>query len=1235
MICIYSRNNTDYEKNGDAVLIPVSCKLTLTINGGWQLTLEHPYDKEERYKLLVEGAIIRADIKCIAALETIQQRFRIYNYKKDLHSVTVIAFPIAMESTMDAPIDNLVIQNKTGAQAMTALQAYTEKYTLYSDITATGSTSLANTNINSAIAGGDDNCFIKVWGGEILYDNLKYKVLNRIGDTTAADHKVTYGDNLTNIEYTKDDSGVITRVYPISQDGIRLNGSGYIDSSHILDYAVPHAKFLTAPYNLVDTDAASPTNTAALTRAAVAGVKEETEDETGTGYANAIAAGIQPEYMKSIREDITEAVTTAALTGVASATLYNAMTGAIKEGITWLDGVEQPAWDWMGSYETGWMYGNEDGHAVSQYVRIGKKWSYFGANGYWQEPKDDTDEWDWYQVPGSDGKKYGNFTKYYAHNTYVYITMDGTLKKYWLDEQGWYDSDKSGDSDWSWQGSGTAADPWWFGDPDAEGDENKYAHSTWLFIDGIYYFFDEFGYYDGSTKFNDYQWDWIESGENTWFGNPDETFAATWVTNQWLKINGTWYYFDVDGYVESTNASITRTVGYFTTATAGLTTEVNSWRDQLYALLYSNMTAWVGKKYSQDKIDLPVVTITVNMADLSKTTEYAGLENLQTVKLGDSVICKDAEHDIETTNRVIGLTYDVLREYNESITIGKAASTVASMISGGSGSTEGVAGGFDTSAIEAQITALQNNKIGDVKMNGSSIVSDGAASFGIKPGEHISIQRSGNELTITGEGGGGLQYWQEDTNKIYRKTASSITGWDCDAAYKHGQFQATNGVSNWWRKKNTEIACCAYYSFNNLTYPMCISTIQEDAVAHLVFVHDMSASFTLNGVTLYWSEFSQNHVWGDVTMSGDVPPYLGDFTDKYEELNEDARATQAFVRDYLITISHFHTGKVTYSGIGGNNSEYVAWGGDKYGVGDFDASPQDMPYNVKRTGEVNAKDFKIDGVSIDQVRDVKVNGASVVTNKTANIDLTGYATKPEVNAKQDALTAGDHITILNDVISAEANANYYGTTDPARDLGTDGDKYYKYTGTVITTFDYIRMVIYKNRSNNTYTQLSDVVIKNDNGNYSWSGTSVSGSSSDTGEGPGNLIDGNTASKYCAIITPTTSTPLTITFTLGTTLDIETYNKWSWYTANDQDGRDPVTFSLFGSDNGSDWYELDHAENADITTSRRTLAYTGTLEAGVNLTILKEYIKIDGTWVENALPFEVNSAGELCMVVYEE
>ena len=801
MICLYSRTNTNYNTNGDAVLNPISAQLQLTLNGVWVLTLSHPYDQEEKWKLLEEGATIQAPITCIRELSTTLQRFKIYQRQKNMHDVSVIAFPEGMEATFDTPVDNLVITNKTAAQTIDLLQPFcNNKYTLYTNLTTNGSTSWANTNIFSAIAGSSENTFLKTWGGELIFDNKTFKILSRVGDTTAANHKITYGHNLSAIDYDKDDSGVTTRIYPISQDGIRLNGNGYIDSpNHFSDYPVAHCRHMTAPYYLVDTNPGNNTATAAATQQATAAIATQAETLGRSSYATAIGGGFQPEYIKQQRDAIIAAVKAQALSGVVNASMYAAFEKAIESGLSFLASVQQPAWGWMGSEEQGWKYGDANGYATNQYIRISRKWSYFGSDGNWQEPRDDSEEWDWYQGSSGTGKKYGNFKKYYAHNEFIYITEDNQMKEYWFNEQGWYESDESGDSDWDWHGSGTSEDPWWFGEEGASaGDTRKYAHDCWLFINGTLYFFDSYGYYDGSTKFEYYQWEWVQDDERWWFGNAiDKTYAATYLTNQWAKINGDWYYFDANGYAEQTNASIARVVAVFTNGMTGLTSTITTNKSTLYTLLYNQLSDWALKQYTQG-IDLPVITITVNMVDLSKTQDYQGFADLETVKLGDSVAVTDAEHGISTTNRVVGLTYDLINDYNAEVIIGSATASVASMISGAAG--QAVAGGFDSSAIETQlntqataIAQLRQNKQDQltagnlINLSGSTISADIEANPGAAGTTDLQKIRLGNTIfnLPSGGGGQGLQYWTETSEKISRNIEETVPQGDfiCDNIY--------------------------------------------------------------------------------------------------------------------------------------------------------------------------------------------------------------------------------------------------------------------------------------------------------------------------------------------------------------------------------------------------------------------------------------------------------------------
>ena len=269
MINLYAVGNTTFTNNGDATLLPISCTVKIAINGAWQLNMELPYDKEDRYRLVSEGAVVKVPMPAVSEQSTANQLFRIYDYKRNLHSVSVIAFPVAMESTFDAPISQIIINSDvTGASAASTLNGVSQKYAISSDVSNTGRTVWTNTNLNKAICGADENSFINVWGGEVVYDNYAIKIKEQLGDSDNSDKNVVmYGKNITAIAYEIDDSGLITRVYPLSEDGIRYNDDGteYIDSDKIEDYPIVHANYMTTPYTLVEDDSTSISRTAAKT----------------------------------------------------------------------------------------------------------------------------------------------------------------------------------------------------------------------------------------------------------------------------------------------------------------------------------------------------------------------------------------------------------------------------------------------------------------------------------------------------------------------------------------------------------------------------------------------------------------------------------------------------------------------------------------------------------------------------------------------------------------------------------------------------------------------------------------------------------------------------------------------------------------------------------------------------------------------------------------------------------
>ena len=62
MICVYPADCTDFSSNGLGVVTPMSCTVTETLNGEWELTLVHDIDERGKWMRLAEGCILRAPV---------------------------------------------------------------------------------------------------------------------------------------------------------------------------------------------------------------------------------------------------------------------------------------------------------------------------------------------------------------------------------------------------------------------------------------------------------------------------------------------------------------------------------------------------------------------------------------------------------------------------------------------------------------------------------------------------------------------------------------------------------------------------------------------------------------------------------------------------------------------------------------------------------------------------------------------------------------------------------------------------------------------------------------------------------------------------------------------------------------------------------------------------------------------------------------------------------------------
>lgn len=230
MIQCYKSDNTNYDSNGDATLFPTSCKLSTEINGTWELTMSHPLDAEGRWKHLSEGAVISAP-----TFQSDHQLFRVDKCIKTDSSVEVTAYPIFFDSADDCFLMDTRPTNRNGQDALNIMMQGS-KYSGESDITTGGTAYFVRRNLMDAINGEDSPTFIQTWGGEILYDNFKVIINERIGGDYGVE--IRYGKNMDGLSYTVDMADVVTRIVPVAYNGRMMSGdTPWVDSENIDKYA--------------------------------------------------------------------------------------------------------------------------------------------------------------------------------------------------------------------------------------------------------------------------------------------------------------------------------------------------------------------------------------------------------------------------------------------------------------------------------------------------------------------------------------------------------------------------------------------------------------------------------------------------------------------------------------------------------------------------------------------------------------------------------------------------------------------------------------------------------------------------------------------------------------------------------------------------------------------------------------------------------------------------------------
>lgn len=228
MIEVYLKTNKNYEMNGEMTLEPSSC---IYKNKEYLLTIEHPFDKLERWKYLDYENVIKTEGKL----------YRIFNVVKSLDYITAYARPIFFD-LIDTILLDVRPTNKTGQQALEEILKGTG-FKAHSNISTLNTAYYIRKNIVEAILGNDDNSFLNRWGGEIYLDNFDVYINDKIGADNGV--RVEFGYNLNEIEEDINIEEVATRIIPMGFDGLMLEGdTPWIDSPLIKKYTKPKMRVI-------------------------------------------------------------------------------------------------------------------------------------------------------------------------------------------------------------------------------------------------------------------------------------------------------------------------------------------------------------------------------------------------------------------------------------------------------------------------------------------------------------------------------------------------------------------------------------------------------------------------------------------------------------------------------------------------------------------------------------------------------------------------------------------------------------------------------------------------------------------------------------------------------------------------------------------------------------------------------------------------------------------------------
>jgi archaellin len=143
-----------------------------------------------------------------------------------------------------------------------------------------------------------------------------------------------------------------------------------------------------------------------------------------------------------------------------------------------------------------------------------------------------------------------------------------------------------------------------------------------------------------------------------------------------------------------------------------------------------------------------------------------------------------------------------------------------------------------------------------------------------------------------------------------------------------------------------------------------------------------------------------------------------------------------------------------------------------------------------------------------------------------------------------------------------------------------------------SNYSHIMWQLLKTRGNPPHAgaiQVSEFFIMTNGSDYSWgSSTITSNMAGASSQEVSKLIDGDIFTKYCTTQWGSVQTnQCDIVIALDGSISSSDITGYAFVTGEDESSRDPISWKLYGSSNGTDWTLIDEQTDYAVATERRT------------------------------------------------